>query len=91
MPVVVPSQPVASNGMTRTKILSKPPTADLFVDGRPAGLRTPAVIELAPGNHSIEVVSGSARGLMRINIVDGGMTSFCWVFEEGRQYGGSCP
>lgn len=53
---VVEKQPAQPGKSTATMtVKSDPPTAQIFVDGKPTGLRTPAQLQLARGEHRVSV------------------------------------
>jgi hypothetical protein len=52
---------------------TRPAGAELLIDGQPNG-RTPMTLELAAGDHTLELVSGRSRTLVPVTIVAGTRT-----------------
>ncbi len=87
--VVTPPKPPPAGPVT-VKILSKPPTAALSIDGEDHG-RTPAKLELLPGQHTVEVTSAGSTGSFTIKVARSGTNKWCYAFDGGQKHDGSCP
>ena len=74
----------------QVKVLSVPPTATISVDGVPNG-RTPAKLELMPGRHAVAIRSGDQSGEYVIDVQEGGVNKWCYVFAKEDNLVGSCP
>jgi len=55
----------------RLRILSQPPGAEVVIDGRRTGSRTPVNVELAPGRHTIALQHRGFENEMRNVLVQG--------------------
>jgi len=86
----VKPKPVAVVAPVQVKILSKPPTASVAVDGKPIG-RTPFKGELLPGAHQIEVTSSGNVGTFSASVHAGGANRWCYDFDTQEAVEGSCP
>lgn len=87
-PVKPPHKPVAVP--VQVKILSKPPTAIVAVDGEPIG-RTPFKGELLPGAHKVQVTSSGKVGTFSASVSVGGANRWCYDFDADQAVEGSCP
>lgn len=83
--------PVVVAALPTVKILSTPPTAKVRIDGRVQAGSTPLKVELAPGAHSVEVISGDDAHAFPITVVGGGENKWCFAFGTGEVHAGSCP
>jgi len=83
-------RPPPPSGPVTAKILSKPPTAKVTIDGIDKG-RTPAKLELKPGKHKVEVRSSDKVGSFDIVVVRGGTNKWCFAFDYSEMHKGSCP
>jgi hypothetical protein len=81
--------PRASSAVT-VKILSAPPTADLVVDGRASG-RTPAKLDLKPGEHEITLTSGEQVARFKVVVGNDPEQRWCYAFSSGKVVPGACP
>ena len=75
--------------LVTVKILSKPPTATVWIDGGEVG-KTPKKLELTPGPHRVEVQSGDDRKSFSIDVSESS-TKWCYDFGGALSYEGSCP
>jgi len=75
---------------TQVKLLSKPPTAEVWVDDTSHG-RTPKKLTLKPGTHQVRMnLSGDENAFpIRVTGEEGEM--WCYVFAEEMVYHGKCP
>lgn len=87
-PVVTPP-PAPAITTAEVKILSKPRTVRLFVDGVDVG-RTPKKVSLPVGLHKVRVRSGEQDGQFRIDVRDGSRNTWCYSFETGAAALGKC-
>jgi hypothetical protein len=56
-------------------LTSEPPGADVTVDGQPTGKRTPALLQLSPGEHRIELaLAGHAADPQELDVAPGART-----------------
>jgi hypothetical protein len=56
-------------------LTSEPPGADVTVDGQPTGKRTPALLQLSPGEHRIELaLAGHAADPQALDVAPGART-----------------
>lgn len=90
MPPPTTSSPPAQVLPVTVKLLSKPPTATVYVDGKDVG-RTPSKIELKPGTHRVKVESGGEVGEFTVKVVQSTENKWCWDFAKGTSHKGSCP
>ena len=90
--VVTPVDPVPPREAVApmVKVLSVPRTVALVVDGREMG-RTPAKLSLETGVHVIVVESGESKARFLITVEEGAENNWCYSFEDGNVYDGSCP
>jgi len=72
------------------KILSKPFTAQVMIDGKPSG-RTPASHDLRLGRHPVILRLGEQEAVFVINVQQAGDNRWCYLFEEQRLVTGPCP
>jgi serine/threonine-protein kinase len=87
-----PAEPRSAPASPLTvKILTVPPTANLAIDGKDAGLRTPAKLEMPAGSHRVVVRSGEAEGAFAIDVRPGTDNKWCFAFDDATLHAGSCP
>ena len=74
------------------KLFSLPPSADIFIDGAPAGLRTPNKLFLAPGRHQVELVlRDHPRQSLELWAGTEQPSAWCVVLATGQRIQGNCP
>ena len=72
------------------KILSDPPTASVRVDGK-ALTPTPLKVELLPGIHRVEMISGADTRFFEIDVGPSADNKWCFAFPVGKLLAGACP
>ena len=82
--------PQPAPSVVTVKLLSSPPTASAWIDGKPAGTRTPVKATLAPGRHAIALESGGQRVEYVITVSAGGANKWCYDFAAGTNKPGGC-
>ena len=84
-------EPVAETPAAYTvRLLSKPPTASMWIDGTSAG-RTPRKVDLAPGPHSVRMTVGEAHTTFSIDVAGASENKWCFQFDTKTLHTGSCP
>ncbi len=83
-PAPIPKPPVL------VKLLSAPPNASVSVDGKPLA-PTPQKVELTPGKHRVDLVSGEAKARFHIEVQESGDNKWCYDFAGEQLHSGSCP
>ena len=94
-PVVAPApapelQTPSADAPIEVKLLSKPPTADVWVDGKSEG-KTPKKLMLAPGTHQVKMKLSGQEKTFPIRVAPGDGDKWCFVFGEEMVYHGKCP
>jgi serine/threonine-protein kinase len=72
------------------KLLSRPPTARIWIDGRDMG-RTPHKDNLTPGKHAVRMQSGEEEVGFAIDVKPETGNRWCFVFGEDAPIAGRCP
>jgi serine/threonine-protein kinase len=65
-------------------IRSQPPGASVVVDGQQRNEKTPAMLNLPAGPHTIEVIRNGQRQSHQVNVVDSAVSHVAVEFEPGR-------
>jgi hypothetical protein len=82
--------PPAAPTTPTVRILSSPPTATVWVDGKMAG-RTPLKLTLPPGGHEVRVQSAEDTQSFPIRVQAEGDNRWCYVFATHTAHAGACP
>lgn len=93
-PASRPTPPRAAAASHTVKLLSQPPTATLWVDGRQLG-RTPHKLDLPAGRHTVQLRLTSTTASFPIDVSEGGENRWCFAFnptlDSGTPHRGACP
>ena len=69
---VVPLMPQPGNGPPGfIYLFSSPSVADISIDGRPTGKKTPSKVDLPSGNHRVEFMKNGQRALIDLVVLQG--------------------
>lgn len=91
-PTPVAPSPVPAGPPATVKLLSVPPSADIYVDGEAANRRTPSKLTVPQGSHRVELRLRNHPPLgFDLWAGPGQPPAWCVIFATGERIQGNCP